>query len=216
MWNGILRFREDGTDRELREGEYYIQRAGLLQEGILPCETPTYFYIHFYGHFSETGIGLPLRGTFRESVLRPLCEQMEKMSPNKNTDPFALHAQMYRIFSALSADTAPCEEPNDLAHRLKTYLDIKYTEPAPLFELSHRFGYTTDHLIRVFRTRYGITPHRYLNAKRMDHARWLLETTEHSVEQIAAAVGYTDFSAFYRAFRKAHGNPPGAFRKRKQ
>ena len=55
-----------------------------------------------------------------------------------------------------------------------------------------------------------------LSGKRMDHARWLLDNTKLTVEQISVAVGYTDFSTFYRAFCKAHGHAPSAFRKEDQ
>ncbi len=74
-------------------------------------------------------------------------------------------------------------------------------------------GYTEDYLIRPFKSHYGVTPHRYLIGRRMDHARWLLENTTLSTEQIASAVGYPDFSVFYRAFCNVHGASPGTFRK---
>ena len=214
MWNGVLRFREDGVDREIHAGEYYIQRAGLLHEGLLPCDTPEYFYIHFYGQFDDNVSGLPLHGTFSEKILHPMCDKMEEMWLDRSNDVFDLNAQMLRIFSTLSAGSLAREEQNSIAYRLKIHLDIKYIEPMQLSDLSHSFGYTEDHLIRSFRAQYGITPHRYLSKKRMDHARWLLETTKLTAEQIASSVGYTDFSTFYRAFCKAHGKSPGSFRKK--
>ena len=214
MWNGVLRFREDGVDREIYAGEYYIQRAGLLHEGLLPCDSPEYFYIHFYGQFTEESGGMPLRGSFSEKTMRSMCERMEKMWLDRNADAFRLNSQMLRILSELSAGSLVNEEQNSIAYRLKTHLDIKYTEPIHLSDLSQSFGYTADHLIRAFRKQYGITPHRYLVEKRMDHARWLLENTKLTAEQIATAVGYTDFSTFYRSFCKAQGQAPGTFRKR--
>ena len=216
MWSGILRFREDGIDRELHAGEYYIQRAGLLHEGLLPCDTPEYFYIHFYGQFTEESGGMPLRGAFSEKPMRAMCRRMEEMWLDRSTDALRLNSQMLRILSELSAGSLVDEEQSSIAYRLKAHLDIKYTEPILLSDLSQSFGYTEDHLIRSFRAQYGITPHRYLSGKRMDHARWLLDNTKLTVEQISVAVGYTDFSTFYRAFCKAHGHAPSAFRKEDQ
>ena len=42
MREGVLRFREGGVDVELHPGEYYLQREGLLQEGMLPSNSPVY------------------------------------------------------------------------------------------------------------------------------------------------------------------------------
>ncbi len=214
MWKGVLRFREDGVDREIHAGEYYIQRAGLLHEGLLPCDSPEYLYVHFYGQFSEDGAGLALRGNIPEKTLRPMCDRLENMWLDRSYDAFRLNSQMLRIFSELSAGSLMNEEQSSIAYRIKTHLDVKYTEPIRLSDLSASFGYTEDHLIRSFRAQYGITPHKYLIGKRMDHARWLLENTSLSAEQISSAVGYSDFSTFYRAFCKAHGSAPGALRKK--
>jgi len=43
----------------------------------------------------------------------------------------------------------------------------------------------------------------------------LLQTTTRPVEQIAAELGYSDLSNFYRAFKKWTGKNPGDFRKKK-
>ena len=45
-------------------------------------------------------------------------------------------------------------------------------------------------------------------------ARQHLRETEHSVEAIAAALGYQDAANFRRAFRKQEGCSPGEFRRR--
>ncbi len=66
------------------------------------------------------------------------------------------------------------------------------------------------HLIRVFKTITGATPMQFLGMVRMDAALRLLKDTKLAVCDIAGAVGYADRSAFFRAFRKAHGCAPSA------
>ena len=51
MRKGRLRFHEDGTLVKLNAGEYYIQRAGLYQQGLVPSDSPNYFFFHFHGIF---------------------------------------------------------------------------------------------------------------------------------------------------------------------
>ncbi|MFC2954118.1 helix-turn-helix transcriptional regulator [Marinicaulis aureus] len=66
------------------------------------------------------------------------------------------------------------------------------------------------HLIRVFKTITGATPMQFLGMVRMDAALRLVADTNLCISDIANAVGYSDRSAFFRAFRKAHGCAPSA------
>ena len=50
MLEGILYFNEDGKPVQVSKGEYYIQRSGLLQEGVIPSSDAFYYVIHFHGN----------------------------------------------------------------------------------------------------------------------------------------------------------------------
>jgi len=63
-----------------------------------------------------------------------------------------------------------------------------------------------------FRQRLGRPPIRYLTDWRMHVAEELLETTELSVFAIARRIGYDAEEAFSRAFKRAKGKPPSAWR----
>ncbi len=75
-----------------------------------------------------------------------------------------------------------------------------------------RMGHSYDHLARVFRGTYGVTPLQYLNAQRMERAKNLLRDTDTSVAGIARRLGFRDVVYFNRLFRKLVGATPGAFR----
>lgn len=66
------------------------------------------------------------------------------------------------------------------------------------------------HLIRVFSAMTGATPMHYLALARMDAAMRLLEETKLSVTEIAGRTGYSDRTAFFKAFRKHFGCAPSA------
>lgn len=68
VFSGVLRFVEDGVPVEVHGGEYYIQKRGLLQQGVVPSDCPVYYYVHFSGTWSdESGIRKrgPLPGDIR-------------------------------------------------------------------------------------------------------------------------------------------------------
>jgi transcriptional regulator GlxA family with amidase domain len=69
-------------------------------------------------------------------------------------------------------------------------------------------------LLRRFASATGTTPIEYCRAVRIARARELLEGGDISQKQIAQSLGYKDVASFARAFRKAVGSAPGAYRKR--
>lgn len=46
MFGGTLTFREDGKTVTLTAGDYYIQKAGLRQEGLPPVGDPALYYLY--------------------------------------------------------------------------------------------------------------------------------------------------------------------------
>jgi transcriptional regulator GlxA family with amidase domain len=69
-------------------------------------------------------------------------------------------------------------------------------------------------LLRRFASATGMTPIEYCRAVRIARARELLEGGDTSQKQIAQSLGYENVASFARAFRKAIGSAPGAYRKR--
>jgi transcriptional regulator GlxA family with amidase domain len=49
-------------------------------------------------------------------------------------------------------------------------------------------------------------------AKRLEHARLLIETTEASVSEVAANAGFKNTSHFVRIFKDTYGKPPLQYR----
>jgi len=67
-------------------------------------------------------------------------------------------------------------------------------------------------LARKLEHALGTTPLHFAQRLRIAHAVHLLETTRRPVDEVAAAVGYADASAFRRIFRRETGEAPRARR----
>lgn len=72
---------------------------------------------------------------------------------------------------------------------------------------------SVPHFGRRFRAELGMTPMQYLRSVRLEQGRHLLRTTRLRVAEVARAVGYIDPLHFSRAFRKAMGASPRAWRR---
>jgi transcriptional regulator GlxA family with amidase domain len=81
-------------------------------------------------------------------------------------------------------------------------------------DLARRVGLAERTFLRHFIKATGLRPTEYLQQVRMMKARDGLETTNHSIDQIAWQVGYSDATAFRRLFQRTTGLTPSAYRQR--
>lgn len=86
----------------------------------------------------------------------------------------------------------------------------EYAQPLSIAELARRSGTNACYLKRAFKARTGLGIAAYLRHFRMQQAAALLESGEHSVQQVAQYVGYASPGHFARAFRQVHGDLPSA------
>jgi AraC-like DNA-binding protein len=83
-------------------------------------------------------------------------------------------------------------------------------------ELAAVSGLSRATFARTFREALGQAPMQYLTEWRMTLARDHLRADDLSLAQIADATGYGSPFAFAAAFRRHHGDPPGAWRQRER
>ena len=73
-------------------------------------------------------------------------------------------------------------------------------------------GLSPFHFLRIFTRVAGVTPHQFLLRSRLRRAARLLAASDRSVTDVALACGYNDLANFTRAFGRAAGRSPAAFR----
>jgi AraC family transcriptional regulator len=81
-----------------------------------------------------------------------------------------------------------------------------------LHDLASACGLSVKHFARAYRRSTTMPPHRWLTLRRVEHAQYLLLSTDLPIAQIALECGFADQSHFTTVFRRAIGIPPGAWR----
>ena len=82
----------------------------------------------------------------------------------------------------------------------------------PLEESARVAGLSPTHFQRLFAATYGLSPRKYQDKHRFAWAERQLESGR-PVNEIATQMGYSETSAFTRAFRSAVGVTPSTVRK---
>ena len=84
--------------------------------------------------------------------------------------------------------------------------------PWTLRDLGHRVGLGRSAFAARFTRLVGQPMQRYLIARRMAEAAFLLESSDEGIARIATRVGYETAAAFSKLFHRHHGLSPGRYR----
>ena len=96
--------------------------------------------------------------------------------------------------------------------RLREYIDAHLAEPLSLGQLAGLCALSEYHFARMFHLSFGLPPHRYLLARRLERARQLLHGSRLPLGEIALACGFASASHFSNRFRQAFAATPGQYR----
>ena len=96
---------------------------------------------------------------------------------------------------------------------VKDYLDTHFTENITLDILSKESKMNKYYLVHSFTKHFGCSPISYLNEKRIEESKNLLETTDHSIASIASMIGFSSQSYFSQSFKKNTFMTPNEYRR---
>ena len=103
---------------------------------------------------------------------------------------------------------------NNLTEKAIASIDGGFALLSGIDELAGMLGVTKCHLIRAFTADTGISPGKRLAARRISAAMLILRHRDYSIDTVANMVGYSGANYFCKAFRRAAGESPGAYRQR--
>jgi AraC family transcriptional regulator len=191
---------------------------------VLTCVT--YFYIDFHGPLNDLesgGTTIRPRLFFFDQTLWDTALKLKAEA--ENSDPgsrqyaealsIVLMHELVRLERTTSAAAPPVR--GGLAmwqqKRVSEFIEEHLVEEVSLAALAELVDLSRYHFARAFRQSFGVPPHRYHIARRMDRAKSLLEKPALSVTQIGFEIGFREASSFTTAFRKCTGLTPTDYRR---
>ncbi|MBQ4556463.1 MAG: helix-turn-helix transcriptional regulator [Clostridia bacterium] len=211
VFDGVLRFSENGIPLEIGAGEYYIQRHGLRQEGLVESDTPSYYFIHLEGTFSDKGNILPIRGKVDFNEMFPLLKKLDEL--------YLFHAPVvekaavvYQVLTLLKNQSGTMSR-SPVVMKVISAVFADLQKPFSLQDIANQCGYNKNHIIRIFKKETGKTPYAYITDIKISKAKQLLLGSDASLSQISAECGFGDYINLYKSFVKAEGCPPLVWKK---
>jgi AraC-like DNA-binding protein len=164
-----------------------------------------------------------------DELVTPLLRRLRRA--HRELTAGALDEEMHRLLMAMlrahglavaKADELPNirvsarQELYRRAGRARDFADAMFREPLSLREIARAAALSPSHLLRVFAQVYGVTPHQFVIARRLQEAERLLKQTEMSVTEICFEVGFESVGSFSSLFHRKVGVSPSGFRAAKK
>lgn len=214
----------DGSETNLLPGQYHITNEKFYEFEIKPSQGGQYFVVYISPALIEQ---TPMGETIRPSEPRMMSDTMREVINRILDNPFEEKLRDasydYRIRELLfyHISAPPFTMPGELTPTeisavyaadaiIAANLNVHYTIP----ELA-RMVHTNVYVLKTgFPKIFGVSVLDRLLQRKMDRAKYLLETTDKQIQEISELSGYETPTGFINAFKKIFKISPKDWRKK--
>ncbi|MEQ2027322.1 helix-turn-helix domain-containing protein [Xenorhabdus szentirmaii] len=101
-----------------------------------------------------------------------------------------------------------------LIHKLQDWMHTSPSEILSVADLANKIHLCERQMKRRFKIATGKTPIQYIQQIRMSQAKYWLEKSQKTIEEISHEVGYEDIRYFRELFKRCHGLTPKEYRQK--
>lgn len=232
--SGSVNYMVEGTDYSLKPWDILLVRHHMIHKALIDVSVP-YERIIIYLNSSYVERFAPNGGLMdcfaaaekrRFCLMRPDNGEIEKLKDSldrldasisdtefgaelmRGTLLAQLMVQLNRIMQRDSSrENTTAEQCGKISAAL-SYINENITGKLSVDELAAMCYLSRYHFMRLFKQETGCTVHNYIRQKRLVLAARLIREGM-SASSAAAECGFTDYSAFHRAFSQTFGVSPG-------
>ncbi|WP_138415989.1 AraC family transcriptional regulator [Aquibacillus sediminis] len=162
----------------------------------------------------------PNQQNFEDSVSL-LHELINKIKDGKEDYSFTLQYLLFQVMKIIfhpSSKSPDLHHTKDLDQRLTailSYIETHLTDTdLNLVNISNHFHLNKYYFSHYFKQHMNVSFYRYVSLKRLSLAMTKIKQNKDSIETIAVQCGFTDYSSFYRLFKKEFTLSPKTLQKK--
>ncbi|MCZ8511813.1 AraC family transcriptional regulator [Paenibacillus filicis] len=182
-------------------------------------------------NFTEEYIGidyiLKMKDLFEQCIYKPQNPELikklffiigEEMDKNDDLSSDLIKSYFIQLLSYFIRNKSEFvyhsnNHANPTIERLIRFINANYHLSITLDSASDMLNLSNSHLSRLFLKTTGLGFKEYVRIIRINNAKNMLKTTNHSIRQIAFDCGFNDSNYFSKAFKESTGYSPLQFKK---
>lgn len=94
------------------------------------------------------------------------------------------------------------------------FIDNNYNHKITIEDMAESCKFSASHFYKMFREYTGDSPYKYLTSVRIQHAQYLLQNTDFTIQSVAKEVGFSNVNHFNEHFKNEIGLTPSSYRKK--
>ena len=154
---------------------------------------------------------------FRGVDASPYIYRMHEICKNTK-DPYEIQAKGSDVFCELIQFLARQKQTDELIFHdflddIRAYIDLHIEGDLSIEKLCEFSQKSPNQTIRLFKKKFGITPHQYILKLKLGAAATMLRSSELSVARIASRLRFSSTGTFSDFFHKHTGMRPSEYRR---
>lgn len=167
--------------------------------------------LKFITHFTDETAGVlmeEINSTYSDSSLTFRIAQIRLSVLN-----YLLHVCRNYMNINVTETGGKISKSHEAILKAVEFIDNNYEKHLSIDEIASVAGFSKYHFSRLFKNYTGFTVVEHINGRRCENAKIMLENENKSIADIASECGFESSSYFAKAFEKAFGLLPSAYRK---
>lgn len=182
-------------------------------------DSESYINRHFFSRIDSAALTQQITGQkeYEQELLRHLWV-LERCSAEPKRNALKIQITLLSVFDILLREQVYDLKPhlftaqNELIKTALLHINRGYQDTLQVHDLADSLNLSTDHFIRLFKSKMGITPKQYIQNLRMQKAVSLMNHEPGlPVSEIAQRLGFDDVNYFSRCFKRMLGKSPSEY-----
>lgn len=125
----------------------------------------------------------------------------------------SIHLLRHHAETRLRAPRCPGALSAAQARQVGDYIEANLAADLSLESLARIAGMSQYHFARLFKRRFGVPPHAYVQSRRVERARQLIVSSDMPLKEVVGATGFCDQSHMTKSFKRAFDTTPAELRR---